>query len=614
MAGLVGSAWATWAAQVQSSTASLFGLDTFSDCTLEIVQEGATGASTTAIDLQSSEPKVYHSVPAHRMALHQSEYFRSRMQRWSHDSGTTGTGSQQLSAQAAVAKRGTKRKANEISQPAAPPCVLRVPVASADDAASALEVVEYMYKGRLKAVTASALLAVRQQADYLAAQHCITACDEALACLQLSWADAVAVYSLAAGPGTQTDAMRKVLAGALQAVLKELGQGCALATYTTPVLLQKWRQLPQAAVEAVLASDELRTDSEVCGGGVQGGRCEASSVTSKRQGHKVYSKAAGCAINGRAMPPVTRVHCCAPRPPPRILLGTTPHTALHALPTVPHLRNPPAPQATVLMLLAHWVEAHLELAGDDAVMERLCGHIRASQLPRSYVRYVLVGLPWFHITTLQQMDLLTLNSLGSRLEYVRSSVNLYADQPGWFRPARPPPQSAAATSGAATKGPQAQLSAMVDRASVEGLINRFGGQDSQDGAMVELVELSLQLGYSKGYDWSARVQLEKKHAEPAEIAGAGLYFSMCPPQILRSSEDDTQQQHVLVGYEAQCGAVGKAPGSGRARVVGYHTFLAAAKCNKAGSPSYYMAGPTSSRYKALTAWSAGRPSGTWRPA
>jgi hypothetical protein len=262
-----------WAAQVQSSVADLFGQETLSDCTVDIVQEGEPVASAAKSDPVDLAPTVYHSIPAHRMTLQQSGYIRSYMQRWSNDAGHSGHGSQQLCVGApgpTKAAKATKRKAqHEVTQqqPTAEVIkpVLRLPVASASTAAAALEVIRFMYAGCMApTATAVELLAVRQQADYLVAQHCMLACDEALASLELSWDDALAVFGvLGAVRYARTDVTDRVAERALQALLQGLGDGCALATYTTPALLERCVWLPVAAVEAVLASDKLRTDSEV---------------------------------------------------------------------------------------------------------------------------------------------------------------------------------------------------------------------------------------------------------------------------------------------------------------------------------------------------------------
>ncbi len=94
-------------------------------------------------------------------------------------------------------------------------------------------------------------------------------------------------------------------------------------------------------------------------------------------------------------------------------------------------------------------------------------------------KHVLYGLPWFHITHLQHLDLLTHISWdGLAAGHVAKALSLCTEKPGWFRPARPQPQRPAAAAGndAAAEGTLAVFSALIDHVCVAGLVQRHAIQ------------------------------------------------------------------------------------------------------------------------------------------
>jgi hypothetical protein len=294
--------------------------------------------------------------------------------------------------------------------------------------------------------------------------------------------------------------------------------------------------------------------------------------------------------------------CSVPLGGPVLLLY--PRNPLRATPLT--LSRPPCPaapalsppQATVLLLLAHWVDAHPDLAGNAAVMQFLCREVRAAQLPFSYVQHVLYGLPWFHISHLEHLDLLSHIRLAELAVEVSAKVAVCADKPGWFRPARPQPLAAIA---ADDEGALAVFRASLDYAIIAALVNSH----SSTQAAGPLPGIVLPLGYSRGYEWSAGVVMSAQAApapaqaqpqagcaQPEAAAGkeavsAGLNVAVCLPQILQhpsgGAGQQLQQQYTLVPYEITCSALGKVPLSGRARAVGPLSLSTAAKC-VAGRP------------------------------
>ena len=187
----------------------------------------------------------------------------------------------------------------------------------------------------------------------------------------------------------------------------------------------------------------------------------------------------------------------------------------------------------MLLLLAHWVEAHPQLAGDAAAMQWLCGNIRASQLPSSYAHHVLYALPWFHISHYHHMDLLAHINAARQATRLLNQAGLYSARPSWFKPARPPSQVAAACSTAAAGSTTAggadssssssssiggcSLSCVYTRADIEAAVKEFCSLPKGAPASYQ----QRPLGYRMGSDWFAVLGIRRTSGDDTR-SGAWL--------------------------------------------------------------------------------------------
>lgn len=101
-------------------------------------------------------------------------------------------------------------------------------------------------------------------------------------------------------------------------------------------------------------------------------------------------------------------------------------------------------EATVLLLLAAWVQRRRAGAADGAALARLASLVRVARLPASYLESVLPHLAWFPMSRAQHGDLLahSRDAGGMAPGQMEKLLPACAEQPGWFAPARLPPVAA----------------------------------------------------------------------------------------------------------------------------------------------------------------------------